>query len=190
LTNQVRGVVQRTFEKEFNNKLLHSFTIKGQDGFFGCGTRRPPVEAGKSYEFEFSVDPKGRKNVNLNTLRPWESGEAISAPNVGSMVGKNPNKSGGSEKFWEEKAAREIRNDGLRELGATRNTALTLVTLMLSNGAIKLPTKEANKEEVIYKLFEHYTAELLKAQTPEAQPEVAEAKVATDDAAEEEAEWK
>ena len=170
----VRGVVQRTFQRDFDGKILYSFTLKGQDGFFGTGTKKAPVEVGKSYEFEVDVDGRGRKTVNLATIKPWESGEAIQSPNVSSFAARSryaggASKDQGKDDYWRNKEARDLVNDRHRELGATRNTAIALVSLMLTNGAIKLPAKESSKEEVIYKLFEHYTEELLKTkEAPEA----------------------
>lgn len=180
MTNNVRGVVQRTFEKPFpDGKVLHSFTLKGQDGFFGTGYRKAAIEVGKAYEFEYEIDPKGRKNVNLSTVRPWESGETIQAAPAASFrpaYQRMAKADGGKDDYWRNKELRDVQNDKMRELGATRNTALTLVQLMLSNGAVKLPAKEAAREEVIFQLFEHYTDTLLKGKESESsKDEVSEA---------------
>lgn len=192
MSDIVRGVVGRTFSKDFGSgKLLHSFVLKGQDGFFGTGYRKA-VEEGKSYEFEVSIDAKGRKNVDLSTLRPWESGEAIqAAPAKTFRVGTGGGFKGdpAKDEYWKNKELRDVNNDRMRELGATRNTALTLVSLMLANGAVKLPPKEANREEVIYQLFEHYTDVLMKGKQQEDSPkdEVSEAIA---EAQSEDASWK
>ena len=191
MSDIVRGVVGRTFSKDFGSgKLYHSFVLKGQDGFFGTGYRKA-VEEGKSYEFEVSIDAKGRKNVDLSTLRPWENGEAIQAAPARAFktYSGGAKADAGKDEYWKNKELRDVNNDRMRELGATRNTALTLVSLMLANGAVKLPAKEANREEVIYQLFEHYTDVLMKGKQQEDSPkdEVSEAIA---EAQSEDASWK
>ncbi len=198
MAETVRGVVARTFERAFGNKTMHSFTIKGVEGFFGTGARKA-VEEGKSYEFEYSKNAKGFIDVNLSTLRPWESGVALQGESVRDTVNTSRYSSGGGKAsfrggkseeekgFWANREAREVKNDRLRELGATRNTALQLVTIMLANGAVKLPTKEAAREEAIDQLFEHYTDTLLKGKSTDETPPAEEGKVSEDVG---EPEWK
>lgn len=188
MSQTIRGVVQRTFSKQFENGTAYSFTLKGQDGFFSTGYR-PAVEQGKAYEFEYTTDPKGRKSVNLSTLRPWEAGDAVQAPPVRSFARSGGfKKDDGKDEYWKNKEARDIQNDRLRELGATRNTAIALVDMMLRNGAVKLPAKEANKEEVIYALVEHYVDVLMKGQKDK-EPAKEQSKEETAAATEGDSEW-
>lgn len=157
----VRGVVSATSSMPFGNKVLHSFRLQGDNNYYNTGERVPPVEVGKSYEFETSLNAKGKHIVDLGSIRPWEGGEAIQAAPAKSFGAFNKTfKSGKSEEekaFWANREARETRNDRLRELGATRNTALSLISLLLANGAVKLPAKESAKETAIYEMLEHYT---------------------------------
>ena len=172
----VRGVVSATSEKPFGDKVLHSFQLQGDRNYYGTGERRAPVEVGKAYEFEVKTSPSGRLSVDLSTLRPWDAGEtqqAVPAQNYRSF-GKTPFKGGKSEEekaFWANREAREVKNDRLRELGATRNTALTLIGLMLQNGAVKLPAKESAREQTIYDMLNHYTDLLMKGPVAEAPTE-------------------
>lgn len=167
----VRGVVNKVFSKDFDNKTLYSFTLQGDRNFYGTGERKAPVEVGKAYEFETRTTPSGRINVDLGTLRPWEDGPTLQAPPVQNFARRT---SGGfkgdpdKDAYWKNKEARDIQNDKMRELGATRNTAIALMQVMLANGAVKLPAKENAKEAALYALFEHYTDTLLKGKQAEA----------------------
>jgi hypothetical protein len=167
--------------------------LNGDRNYYGTGERKASIEVGKSYEFEIKTSPNGRINVDLSTLRPWEGGETMQSAPAQSFARKfspggfkgDPQK----DEYWKNKEARDVHNDKLREVGATRNTALQLVGLMLANGAAKLPAKEANREEVIFRLFEHYTDLLLKGETtPEGKSEVAQPD--TTQPAEEDLSWK
>lgn len=189
MAEPVRGVVRGISEKPFGDKVLYSFTLQNDRNYYGTGERKAPVEIGKAYEFETRVSPTGRISVDLGTLRPWEGGPAMQAAPAATVARKSF--SGGfkgdpeKDAYWKNKEARDVHNDKMRELGATRNTALTLVSLMLANGAVKLPAKENAREAAIYSLFEHYTDALLKGKTEDT-PEVEDGPTETTEGAE----WK
>lgn len=184
--SSVKGVVQKTFAKPFGDKTLHSFTLQGNQTFYGTGERRL-VEEGKAYEFMTRTAPSGRISVENGTLRPWDApAGAIQAPPVQNFSGGTPykrafQKDEGKDSYWKGKEDRDVRNDSLRELGATRNTAISLMTLMLANGAVKLPAKESAKEQALYELFEHYTELLMKGREVDAEETEADSSAAAVD---------
>jgi len=154
------GVVQRHFDKNWGNKTFYSFTLSGQDGFFNTGIKKPPA-TGATVEFEAEPNDKGYLEVNTKTIQYKTDGEPQSA-----SVAKAAPKTTSEKGYWERKEAREARNDALRELGASRNTAIAVIELMLKAEAIKLPAKQADKEAVLWEVLDKYTQKLMGSSAP------------------------
>ena len=154
----VTGVVSRISDKSFGNKTFFSFALKGADGWFGSGVKRPPKE-GTLVRFESRVNAKGYKEVD-GVIEILEDGAIGPSPGVrdvstsGSKGGSGGVGAAGA--YWDRKEGRDVHNDQLRELGASRNTAISLIDLMLKNEAVKLPAV-AKREEFIRTLLNRYT---------------------------------
>lgn len=172
---QFSGVVGKHFPKAFGNKTFYSFTLRGQDGFFNTGIKRPPAE-GVSVAFEADTNAKGYMEVNGKTLQIQSDNAASPAPTVSQYK----RQVGGVQKdeYWQHKEDRDVRNDALRELGASRNTAISIVDLMVKHEAIKLPAV-AKREEFIWEVINRYTDKLMakESETQDAEPAKQEAKV-------------
>jgi hypothetical protein len=183
----VEGVISRINSTQFNGKNFYSFALNGQDGWYGTGIKRPPRE-GVSVRFEFKKNSKGYLEVD-GPIEIRTDGEVGPAGGVstqersanGSSVGYAGNSSGSKKSpeergYWDRKEQRDIKNDADRELGASRNTALNIIDLMIKHEAIKLPAV-AKREEFLWTLLGKYIARLMakeqKAEetaTPESEP--------------------
>lgn len=153
--SEYTGVVQRIISKPFKNKTFYSFTLSGQDGFFGTGERKPPAE-GTSVAFEADTNERGYLEVKPKTIQVRTDG----VPETASVV-KAAGKSAAEKGYWEGKQERDLRNDQQRELGASRNTAIALIDLMLKHEAVPMP-KTANKREAyLWELLNAYTGRLM-----------------------------
>lgn len=177
----VEGVISRTNAKQWNGKTFYSFALNGQEGWYNLGMKRPPAE-GTSVRFEFKVNGKGYKDVD-GPIEIRTDGDAAPTGTVG-QVAQSSSRSGKSAEekgFWERKEGREVRNDELRELGATRNTAIAIIDLMIKHEAIKLPAV-AKREGFLWDVLNRYVDKLRgkekestgteKDQVPESTPEV------------------
>lgn len=161
--SQVQGVIGKVNARQFQGKNFYSFALNGQEGWYGAGMKRPPNE-GTSVKFLSKKNSKGYLEVD-GGIEIVTDGEAAPAGSAKSFRGTNGQRTSGgsgtnSSAYWDRKETRDIRNDELRELGATRNTALTLIELLLKNEAIKLPAA-AKREEFMLELLEKYTKHLM-----------------------------
>ena len=155
------GVVHRINTRQWQGKTFYSFALSGQDGWFNMGIRKPPTE-GTTIAFEAKPNEKGYMEVDTKTIQ--RKADGTPQPANTALAASN----GATGGYWDKKAERDIKNDQLRELGASRNTAIALIELMLKAEAIKLPTKQADKEAVIWEILDRYTQKLMKGETPEA----------------------
>jgi hypothetical protein len=158
---QYSGVVGKHFAKQWQNKTFWSFTLKGQDGFFNMGMKKPPAE-GSSVEFEATLNNKGYNEVEAKSIKFRQDGEPSTASIRGSASSRGGSGGGGLSKdeYWQRKEDRDLVNDSLRELGASRNTAIALIDLMFKHEAIKLPA-QAKREEFVWELLNRYTEKLM-----------------------------
>jgi hypothetical protein len=161
----MQGVVQRISGKQINGTTLYSFTLSGQDGWIGTGSKKPPKE-GTSIKFDVKINKRGYTEVDggIEIITDGEPGPAPSTSEMGKASGAvtRANGSGGGSQgaYWDRKEARDIHNDAMRELGATRNTALTIIDLGLKYEVFKLPAA-AKREEFLWNLIDKYTSKLM-----------------------------
>jgi hypothetical protein len=155
LSETFTGVVQRHGSKNWGDKVFNSFTLSGQQGWFNLGEKKPP-DVGTTISFEAKPNAKGFLQVDTKTIQYRTDGEAQTAD-----VAKALPKSAEEKGFWGRKEDREVRNDHLRELGASRNTAIAIIDLMIKNEAIKLPAAAAKKEEFLWTVLDKYTQKLM-----------------------------
>jgi hypothetical protein len=183
--SEFKGIVQQHLIRPWNNKTFYSFTLSGVDGIFGMGTKRPPAE-GASIAFKATANAKGFLDVAANTIQFLADGEPATAA---IPTKESPGTGNGQEApqkapkalqqagYWEERAKRDLVNDAARELGASRNTALTFIELALKHEAVPLPKTAAKREEYLWGLLDKYTQKLMGR----AQPDAAAAAQATAD---------
>lgn len=163
----VQGVVQKIATKPFGNKTFYSFAVSGVDGWFGTGVKRPPKE-GTSIKFNEKTNARGYLEVDgtIEVLADGVSGPAQSAydaARTGAVSNGATNKASGDiskDAYWRGKESRDLVNDAARELGASRNTALTIIDLAIRNEVVKLPAA-AKREEFLWTLLDRYTAKLM-----------------------------
>jgi len=166
----IRGVVSKISSTNHNGKTLWSIRLNGDNNYYNTGERVPPVQEGASIEFETKLSPSGRHGVLIETIRPWEGGSTMQAVPANTFPKYSAGSPNEKDTYWKDKEIRDKRNDALRELGATRNTAIAFVNLLIEADALKLPAADAKKEQVIWDAFVHYTDKLMGKDTS---PEVA-----------------
>ena len=148
-----KGIVKKIVSTPFGNKMLYSIALVDTDGLFGFGNHNPKVKGGDTVEFEAAKNPKGFWQAEASSLHLLQEGSEVvsngsSARPVAAAKGK--------EDYWEAKFKRDVRQDELREIGATRNTAIEWVKLLIEKEAVKLPTKVADREQLLNDLLNDY----------------------------------
>lgn len=172
------GVIGRVGEKQFNGKTFYSFTLKGQEGWYNTGVKKPYSE-GTTVKFEAAPNQKGYLTVS-GSLEVLKDGEPGSAGTVAQTVSKDSgsgSRAGGV--YWDRKEARDIVNDAARELGASRNTAISIIDLGLRNEVYKLPAA-AKREEFFFTLLDRITNRLMGGEV-ETKDKPAEEQATTND---------
>lgn len=168
----IKGVVSKVSSNHYNNKELWSFRLRGDNNYYNTGEIKPHVLEGQSIEFDTKLSPSGKHTALLDTVREWKPDSDVPLSNtpmrgfVKSSFKKDPDK----DLYWANKEARDIKNDKLRELGATRNTAISFVELLVKVDGLKLPAAQNKKEEVLFEAVNHYTEKFLKTHTDEPAP--------------------
>lgn len=141
MANVVKGVVQKLWNK---NK---AWSIIIDDVFYGNGFEKPKCSEGDMVKFSYTENgkfkniEKGSFEVLKEESRPTS---AVKAVNVSK------------DDYWSRKEARDLENDKLRTLGASRNTAIAFVDLLLKAGAAPLPKADKDKAAAIEQMVEHY----------------------------------
>jgi len=175
MMSEYRGVIQKHLTKPWKDKTFYSFTLSGQDGIFNTGTRRPP-DVGLTIAFEASPNEKGYLEVNGKTIKHITDGTPSQASVSTASKSTVPPKGGASnaDGYWAQRLQRDIENDAARELGASRNTAISIIDLMLKYEAVPMPKTVAKRESFVWELLNKYTDKLMgkpdPEQTPEAEP--------------------
>lgn len=152
------GVVGRVSEKPWNGKTFYSFTLNGQDGWYNTGMKKPPT-TGTSVSFTANPNAKGYLEVDYHSIKKLEDGAAGPAQGV-ATVSRSSGNGIGKDDYWSRKEERDLKNDAARELGATRNTAIEVIKLMIDKEVIKLPA-QAKREGFFWELLETYTDKLM-----------------------------
>lgn len=156
----VEGVISRVNANPWKDKIFYSFALSGQEGWYNLGMKRPPKE-GTSVRFNFITNTKGFKDVE-GPIEIRTDGSVGETPSVNQVVSTSSSKSKSPEEqgFWQRKEGREVRNDELREIGATRNTAIAIIDLMIKHEAVKLPAGTAKREGFLWDLLNRYVDKL------------------------------
>lgn len=174
----MQGVIGRIYAKEFGGKNLYSFQLQGDRTYYRLGERKPSA-AVEGASVEFDVEPRGN-NLIAKNLRSWVGGgvaEAPSARNVAAMatgpafVGRG-GRGDPKDDYWKKREERDVETQKRIEIQSCRNSAIAFMAMAVQAGAIKLPTKQADQEAVLFEAVQKYTKEFLAANTPE-KPDVA-----------------
>lgn len=146
----INGIVQQIKTRPYGNKLLYS--IKANNAWYGFGDKSPRFKEGDEVEFEFKTNPKGFNDVISATIKVVQAsaGEQVNT-NVPAAKVSNT-----KDDYWTRKEARDAKQDELREIGATRNTAIEFIRLLMDKECIKLPTKFAEREDFVKALLKDY----------------------------------
>lgn len=156
----VSGVIARLGEKPWKDKTFWSFALRGQEGWYNTGMKKPPA-VGTSISFNEKKNAKGYFEVD-GSIEILADGAVEQTPRVSEVAAKSSGAGGQTQSgYWDAKAARDIRNDDLRELGASRNTAINFIELAIKNEAVKLPAAAAKKESFLWDLLDKYTSKLM-----------------------------
>jgi hypothetical protein len=165
----VSGVIQRHSEKQWQNKTFYSFALSGQEGWYNTGMKRPPA-VGTSVEFNIKTNARGFNEVD-GSIEIVSDAPAAPVRSVGAVATASAKSGGGgNQAYWDRKEARDITNDAARELGASRNTAISIIDLAIKNEVIKLPAA-AKREEFMWTLLDKYTNKLMGRESSELLPQ-------------------
>lgn len=140
MANQVvKGVVEK-----INKNASGFYGVLIADNWYGAGKYEPKYKEGDEVQFEFSKNGK-YNNLVFGT-------EEVVAEGAGPAATASDSGSGGGTKAtnWDLKDKR-IAYQG------SRNSALKLVELALTNDAITLPTKKSDRFEAIEELVLNIT---------------------------------
>jgi hypothetical protein len=165
---KMKGTVRWCEPKLYNGKKLWSFSLNGEDGFFGCGISDPKVKKGDTIEFDYEI-VNGRASVvvdTINLLSSAPSDRTNSYSGSGGQPGKANGGGGGNAQYWEEKTQRDIENDEYRRANdiriqyqSARNAAITVTDLLVKAGAIIIPEKKGSGYDVLMGKIEDLTNE-------------------------------
>jgi hypothetical protein len=168
----VKGIVGKISQNQFQGKVLSSFALKGQDGWYSLGEHTPTFKEGDSIQFD--VQQRG-KYVYAKEIEPWTDGGTQQSPSVVSTVGNNYSRgsaprgrfAGGGGKsdeeksYWSNRDAKEIVTQRRIEIQAARNAAIATATVMFEKELVKVPTKQADKYDAFIQLVEQLTSEFI-----------------------------
>lgn len=156
-----QGYVQWVGGNKYKGRQLYSFTIKGTDGFFSCGTTDPQVIKNDHIEFDYNEN-NGGFSVDVTSIRKVKLDDGVVEGRTARPISGPPAQGGSREGYWEGKAERDLENDKYKrendvriQFQSARNAAIAWIGHLLSQGAVKLPEK--NKKEVLDGLLVDYT---------------------------------
>ena len=168
----VKGLVYKVFSRQAGRGTAYSIKLDGDAEYYGTGFKSPGNIEGKYVTFEAGKNAKGYWEVDLSSLRVMETDAKVAAKEVGDVLTKDT--------YWNRKEERDVLNDKLRNVGASTNTAIAFVELLLKAEAIQIPTKKPDREKAIAELVSYYAAKFrgenpVDAVLPQKAPEAAEA---------------
>lgn len=169
----VNGVVERVSERAGKFGTMYSIKLRDNDQWYGIKGRATTPKQGQQIEFEAAQNARGYWDADGKTIRVLQDAvaEAPTARAVarGTAVTKDD--------YWKRREDRDVLNDQLRNIGAARNTAIAFVDLLAKYEALKLPTKQADREKALLEAVEHYRVEFMSGVQEEPEEAAAEAEV-------------
>lgn len=152
-----KGVVYKIFERAAGRGKAYSIKLDGDQNYYGTGFKAPGCKAGDYVEFEADKNAKGYWEAKLDSIRVLDSQPVEAAKAVGKVIGKDD--------YWTRKESRDLENDNRRNVGASLNTAIEFVELLLKAEAVKLPAKIPDREEAIRNLVVYYSTKFRTLET-------------------------
>jgi len=153
----IKGIVYKIFSRPAGRGTAYSIKLDGNDTYYSAGFKDPGLGAGDSVQFEAAQNEKGYWQADIKSLRKVDPEPQVANKSVAGVAGKDD--------YWSRKEQRDLANDNARNVGASTNTAIAFVELLLKSDAIKIPTKMQDREEVIAGLVDYY-AKKFRGETP------------------------
>lgn len=171
---QKQGVISRVFDKPYQNKTLYSFQLQGDSQYYRLGEKKPPfVQNGASIQFD--VDMKGN-NATAKNVAPWM--EQVIPAAIQNPIPYAP-PAAAKDTYWNNKEKADVERQKKIEIQAARNAAIEFISILLSQDAVKLPAKQADKEAALADMLNHYIEKFIAENsgksdetTPAAEPEL------------------
>ena len=149
----VKGVVYKVFDREVNTKRgkakAYSIKLDGDDNYYGVGFTNPNLTAGDYVSFDAGKNAQDYWQADPKSIRKMDREPTEARTNVASVVK-------GKDDYWNRKEARDLENDHKRNVGASLNTAIDFVELLLKAEAIQIPTKKSDREKIMSDLVIYY----------------------------------
>ena len=161
----VKGQVKEISQRPWNDVVLYSFSLTNDRTYYNTGSKKPGVKVGDYIEFEPFKNAKGYWNVKPEDIKSMPTPTEVSAPAAVTMTGR-ATMGMTKDDYWNRKEARDLENDRQRNIGASRNTAISLVDILLRHETLKLPKTAAEKADAIYGYVEHYAGKLRGVEVP------------------------
>lgn len=138
MSNRIEGVVYKVYDRDFRGQKSYTIKIDNDPIWYRCGTKRFAgiAESGNRVAFNATMNPDG-------TSAKVE-GEVTLAAKAPAAASGTPNAGGD-------------RNNSI-VYQSSRKDALELVTLLVSSGALKLPSAQAKKAGAVEAAVDRYTA--------------------------------
>lgn len=177
----VTGVIASVDSKDFRGTTYYSVTLEGSGKFYRTGKKKPEVKAGDKVEFNTN-EYKGATYVDGDIkVTGWQEPK----PDTRATSGGG----GDREKYWQEKAVRDVANDLQRSWGAALNSAIALVELMSKAEALPMPAKKADRYEAVRDIIMNEAVAIFKKSQAIGQGEDPEAADGADPYADEPTGW-
>lgn len=135
--------------KAWGQKVFWSFKCD-DDTFYRTGTAQPGVEKGDTIEFEWKMDDKNNKQVDVKSI------SKVAKPAAARGKVQNLDK----DSYWANKEQRDVERDLRHSYGASMNTAIAIVNNALEQGALVLPAAKAKKLDALVGYIDTITLDL------------------------------
>lgn len=152
----ISGIVDRVGEKSMaNGRKLYSIKLQNNPTWFGTKFSHPGVSQGQQVEFEAAQNERGYWDVRPGTIKAKADAPAVTGPAVRQTF------TNAKDDYWTRKEERDLVENERRHEGASRNTAIAFVDLLLKNNALAVPSKKAELADAILKYVETYKEQFM-----------------------------
>lgn len=148
------GIVKRIITRPWGNKTFYSVALTNSENLFGFGPHNPKVNEGDDIEFEANTNAKGYWEAKSGSLVVRARGSEQTAQGASAAVVAKGVMT--KDDYWGRKEARDVKQDELREIGATRNTAIEWIKFLFEKEALKMPAKPAERESFLNDVLADY----------------------------------
>lgn len=142
---QAQGRVSYVGSKPFGSKVLWSLRLQNNDAWFNCGERDPNVKSGDNVEFEYTVNPNGKSQVSIPTVRVLAGAAATTVTQSAPSSSFKASSGSGSKEYWDAKAETDKARDLRIQHQSARNAAIEVVGILVGKDLLKLPEKNASE---------------------------------------------